>query len=124
MILNLRIILARGKSKAQYKRVNARSRTDNLTLTCHVSFRENEGDLTQTYDKNPLYQQKIRKLMDMTKTPPKRQRLRTDLGRSVGVTTVIQLLWFNWFTVPNLQDQIHKALQCPSTITLVPRSIV
>ena len=39
--------------------------------------------------------------MDNTKTPPKTsitQRLRTDLGRSVGVTTVIQLLWLNRFT--------------------------
>ena len=41
----------------------------------------------------PLCQQKLRKPMDNTKTPPKTsitQRLRTDLGRSVGVTTVIQ----------------------------------
>ena len=37
---------------------------------------------------NPLYQQKIRKPKDNTQTPPKTsitQRLRTDLGRSVGV---------------------------------------
>ena len=26
------------------------------------------------------------------------QRLRTDLGRSVGVTTVIKLVWLNRFT--------------------------
>ena len=26
------------------------------------------------------------------------QRLRTDLGRSVGVTTVTQLVWLTWFT--------------------------
>ena len=35
------------------------------------------------------------------KTPPKAsitQRLRTDLGRSVEVTTVIQLVWLNRFT--------------------------
>ena len=30
------------------------------------------------------------------------QRLRTDLGRSVGVTTFIQLVWLNRFRVPNL----------------------
>ena len=39
--------------------------------------------------------------MDNTKTPPKisiTQRLGTDLGRSVGVTTVIQLVWLNRFT--------------------------
>ena len=52
--------------------------------------REKEGDLTQSYDKTPLYQQKIRKPKDNTQTPPKAsitQRLRTDLGRSVGVTS-------------------------------------
>ena len=40
---------------------------------------------------NPLYQQKIRKTKDSTQTPPKTSithRLRTDLGRSVGVTRV------------------------------------
>ena len=39
---------------------------------------------------NPLYHQKIRKPKDNTQTPPKTsitQRLRTDLGRSVGVTS-------------------------------------
>ena len=39
---------------------------------------------------NPIYQQKIRKPKDNTQTPPKTsitQRLRTDLGRSVGVTS-------------------------------------
>ena len=30
------------------------------------------------------------------------QRLRTDLGRSVGVTTATQLVWFTRFTGPNL----------------------
>ena len=39
---------------------------------------------------NPLYQQKIQKPKDNTQTPPKpsiTQRLRTDLERSVGVTS-------------------------------------
>ena len=51
---------------------------------------EKEGDLTQSVWQNPLYQQKIRKPKDNTQTPPKTsnsQRLRTDLGRSVGVTS-------------------------------------
>ena len=26
------------------------------------------------------------------------QRLRTDLGRSVGITTATQLVWLTWFT--------------------------
>ena len=29
-----------------------------------------------------------------------KQQLRTDLGRSVGVTTAIQLVWLTWFTGP------------------------
>ena len=39
--------------------------------------------------------------MDNTKTPPKTsitQRLLTDLGRSVGVTTALQFVWLNRFT--------------------------
>ena len=39
-----------------------------------------------------------------TQTTPQKssitQRLRTDLGRSVGVTTVTQLVWLTWFTGP------------------------
>ena len=45
-----------------------------------------------------MYQQKIRKLVNNAKTPPKTlitQRLQTDLGRSVGVRTIIQLVWLN-----------------------------
>ena len=52
--------------------------------------REKEGDLTQSFLQNPLYQQKIRKPKDNTQAPPKtsiKQRLRTDLRRSVGVTS-------------------------------------
>ena len=39
-----------------------------------------------------------------TQTTPQKssikQRLRTDLGRSVGVTTATQLVWLTWFTGP------------------------
>ena len=48
----------------------------------------------------PLYQQKIRKPMENTKTPQKTaitQRFRIDLVPSFGVTTVI-LEWLNRFT--------------------------
>ena len=41
------------------------------------------------------------KINGQHKTPPTTsitQRLQTDLGRSVGVTTVIQLVWLNRFT--------------------------
>ena len=39
-----------------------------------------------------------------TQTTPQKssikQQLRTDLGRSVGVTTATQLVWLTWFTGP------------------------
>ena len=39
-----------------------------------------------------------------TQTTPQKssiaQRLRTDLGLSVGVTTATQLVWLTWFTGP------------------------
>ena len=45
----------------------------------------------------PLHQQKCQKGKVTTQTTPQKssikQRLRTDLGRSVGVTTAIQLVW-------------------------------
>ena len=42
-----------------------------------------------------------KKQSDKTKTPPKTsitQRLRTDLGRSVGVTTATLMVWLNRLT--------------------------
>ena len=51
--------------------------------------------------RKPLYQQKIQKQINNTKTPPKpsiTQQLLTDLERSAGVTTVMQLVWSNRFT--------------------------
>ena len=66
-----------------------------------TKFKEKKKEIWLSPMKKPLYQQNIRKLMDNTKTPPKSsitKRLRTDLGRSVGVTTVIQRMWLNRFT--------------------------
>ena len=48
--------------------------------------------------KNPTPTEKSKKQSDNTKTPQKTsitQRLRTDLGRSVGVTIDTQLVWLN-----------------------------
>ena len=49
----------------------------------------------------PLHQQKCQKGKLTTQTTPQKssikQRLRTDLGRSVGVTTATQLVWFTGF---------------------------
>ena len=74
-------------------------------------LREKEGDLTQTYDKNPYTNGKFENQWTTQNIPPKTsitQRLRTDLGRPVGVTTVIQPVWLNWFTgtKPSLQKKI------------------
>ena len=51
--------------------------------------------------KAPTPIEKSKKQRDNTKTPPKSsitQRLRTDLGRSVGVTKATQLVWLPRFT--------------------------
>ena len=61
--------------------------------TCMCSNVDKKGrDLTQSYDKSPYTHRKIQKAsLQNTKTSPKTsitQQLRTDLGRSVGVTAV------------------------------------
>ena len=60
--------------------------------------------LTQSYDKSHLQQQKCQKGKLTTQTTPQKssitQRLRTDLGRSYGVTTATQLVWLTYFTGP------------------------
>ena len=51
--------------------------------------------------KTPTPTDQSKKQRDNIKSPPKTlitQLLRTDLGRSVGVTAVTQLLWLNRFT--------------------------
>ena len=56
------------------------------------------------------YQQKIQQPIDNTKTPPNTsitQRLLTDLGRSFGVTTAIQLVWLNRFTGTKPSHLLH-----------------
>ena len=61
------------------------------------------GDLTQSYDKSPYTHGNVKRAVTTQTTPQKssiKQRLRTDLGRSVGVTTATQLVWLTWFTGP------------------------
>ena len=52
----------------------------------------------------PLHQQKCQKGKMTTQTTPQKssitEQLRTDLGRSVGVTKVTQLVWLTWFMSP------------------------
>ena len=71
-------------------------------LECHVTFgrgREKGRDLTQSYDKSPYTHRKIKRnnTKKITKTSIT-ERLRTDIGRSVGVTAVTQVMWLNRFT--------------------------
>ena len=65
-------------------------------ILCYsLDIREKGRDLTQSYDKSPYTNR------NNTTMPPKTlitQRLRTDLGRSVGVTTATLLVWLNRFT--------------------------
>ena len=61
-----------------------------LSLAHVYDYREKEGDLTQSYDKPPIPTENSKTKGQHTQTPPKTlitQRLRTDLGRSVGVTS-------------------------------------
>ena len=69
--------------------------------------KEKGRDLTQSYDKSPYTDSNIKKATwKHKKTPPNTsitQRLRTDLGWSVGVTIATQLVWLNRLTRdPNL----------------------
>ena len=66
--------------------------------------------MTQSYDKSPYAHRKWKKATRQHKTPPNTsitQRLWTDLGRLVGVTTAIQLVSLNHFmgTQPSLYLQ-------------------
>ena len=70
------------------------SHCKNLKLI--IKLRQKGGDLTQSYDKSPYTHGNVKRAVTTQTTPQKssiKQRLRTDLGRSVGVTTVTQLVW-------------------------------
>ena len=67
-------------------------KTHNLLCKSNFFCREKRRRSDPVLWENPLYQQKIRKPKDNTQTQPKTsitQRLRTDLGRSVGRTRQI-----------------------------------
>ena len=65
-------------------------------------YREKKGEIClDPLTKALIPTEKFKKQNENTKTPPKTsitQRLRTDLGWSIGVTTAIQLVWLNRFT--------------------------
>ena len=70
-----------------------------LHYNLHIATqKKNKGrDLTQSYGNSPFTSRNVKKGKVTTQTMPKKssitQRLRTGLGRSVGVTTTTQLLW-------------------------------
>ena len=71
-----------------------------MEMIRHLQFwgvsREKGRDLTQSYDKSPYTNRNVKRAVTTQTTPQKSsitQRLRTDLGRSVGVTTATQLVW-------------------------------
>ena len=67
-----------------------------------VIFREKKEEIwLSPVTKTPTPTEQSKKQRDNTKTPPKSlitQLLRIDLGWSVGVTAVTQLVWLNRFT--------------------------
>ena len=69
---------------------------------CLVDIEEKKEEIwLSPMTKAPIPTEKFKKQRDNTKTPPKTsitQRSRTDLGRSVGVTTATKLVWLNRFT--------------------------
>ena len=65
-----------------------------------MKLREKGRDLTQSCEKTHTSTEQSKKQRDNIKTPPKNlitQLLRTDLGRSVRVTAVTQLVWLDQF---------------------------
>ena len=90
--------------------------------------REKRRDLTQSHDKNPYTHRKIQKATWQHKNATKSsitQRLRVDLGRSVGVTTATQLVWLSskviyliFFKANHLTSRSlnNKHIQCISLI--------
>ena len=68
-----------------------------------MTRRQKGGNLTQSYEKAPTLTEMSKGQSDNTNNATKssiKQRLQTDLRRSVGVTTDTQLVWLTWFTGP------------------------
>ena len=74
--------------------------TTTYTLNDNVKTKRRRSD--PVLWQKPLHQQKCQKGKVTTQTTPQKfsikQQLRTDLGRSVGVTKATQLVWLTWFT--------------------------
>ena len=80
---------------------------------CNIIPQKKKGrDLTQSYDKSPYTNRNDKRAKWQHKQCHKKgsitQRLRTDLGRSVGVHMATQPVWLTWFT-----DQTFPTPQQP-----------
>ena len=74
---------------------------DAMKHTMRQKGKKNGIWLSESYDESPYINGKFNNQLTTQKHQQKisiTQRLRTDLGRSVGVSTAIQLVWFNQFT--------------------------
>ena len=68
----------------------------------YVKIKKKGADLIQSYNTSPYINRNVEMAKwqhNATKSSIK-QRLRTDLGRSVGVTKAFELVWFTGFTGP------------------------
>ena len=93
IIFNLEIF------RMEIENASTRSSKSNQLRNVKTKRRRSDSVLWQ----KPLHPRKYQKGKVTTQTPQKgsiKQRLRTDLGRSVGVTTATQLVWLTWYTGP------------------------
>ena len=89
-----------GQNWSEFAGRKKESRQRHIAYITSWRYGEKERDLTQSYAKS-IYTIRKWKSRDNTETLQKSsitQRLRTDLGRSVVVTTVIRPVWLNQFT--------------------------
>ena len=84
------------KNPYKHRFIAGSARCSNKPLSILLTKRKRKRSDSVLWQK-PLHQQKCQKGKVTTQTTPQKssikQRLRTDLGRSVGVTTATQLVW-------------------------------
>ena len=89
------------KILSNFEQENSRSGSEKTNCSCTILIKIYKQRKRKRSDsvlwQKPIHQQKCQKGKVTTKTTPQKssitQRLRTDLGRSVGVTTATQLVW-------------------------------
>ena len=76
--------------------INKRDMLNYFLFIFKVNKREQGRDMTRSYDKSPYINGNVKRAKWQHKNATKKsitQRLRTDEGRSVGVTIATQLVW-------------------------------